>query len=314
MSIPATQQQSHSRDAAIAAIAQAHRQIGHAVGQLAKVDKTAFTSEKEKKATPHRSNEQLRSAEPGRGSLRGRLMLRSLVGLLAVACIGVAAFAWPSLRGQAAPESISTSSASTEKKRLAAQPVRSNVDAAAKTDVGLAQPPSQALAQAAPQRTAPVAPTAAPIAPDLAQSIQKMARELENVEQGIDQLKTVQAQMAHDNGELAEHLKATQEVARHNADLAEDLKAAQARMARDNVNFADQLRASQAQMANLAEQLKASQEQIARLVAASEQKQRPRTLASSPIPIANTTLKPVPPSPRVRMQTQDPKHSQPQQQ
>jgi hypothetical protein len=312
MSIPATQQQSHSRDAAIAAIAQAHRQIGH-VGQLAKVDKTAFTSEKEKKATPHRSNEQPRSAEPGRGSLRGRLMLQSLVGLLAVACIGVAAFAWPAFRGQAAPESISTSSASTEKKRLAAQPVRSNVDAAAKTDVGLAQPPSQALAQAAPQRTAPVAPTAAPIAPDLAQSIQKMARELENVEQGIDQLKTGQAQMVHDNGELAEHLKATQEVARHNADLADDLKAAQAKMARDNV-FADQLRASQEQMANLAEQLKASQEQIARLLAASEQKQRPRTLASSPIPIATSTRKPVPPSPHVRVQTQDPKHSQPQQQ
>jgi hypothetical protein len=313
MSIPATQQQSHSRDVALAAIAQAHRQIGHAVGQLAKVDETAFTSEKEKRATPHPTNEQPRSAEPSRGSLRGRLILQSLMGLLAVACIGVAAFAWPSLRGQAAPESISTSSASTGKKRLAAQPVRSNVDAAAKTDVGLAQPPSQALAQAAPQRTAPVAPTAAPIAPDLAQSIQKMARELENVEQGIDQLKTGQAQMVHDNGELAEHLKATQEVARHNADLADDLKAAQAKMARDNV-FADQLRASQEQMANLAEQLKASQEQIARLVAASEQKQRPRTLASSPIPIATSTRKPVPPSPHVRVQTQDPKHSQPQQQ
>src|SRR5437879_734838 len=113
MSIPATQQQSHSRDVALAAIAQAHRQIGNAVGQLAKVDETAFASEKAKKAMPRPSNEQPRSADSGRGSLRGRLMLRSLVGLLAVACIGVAAFAWPSLRGQAALESISTSSAST---------------------------------------------------------------------------------------------------------------------------------------------------------------------------------------------------------
>jgi septal ring factor EnvC (AmiA/AmiB activator) len=150
------------------------------------------------------------------------------------------------------------------------------------------------------------------MAADLAQSIQKIARELEVVEQGIDQLKTGQAQMVHDNGELAEHLKATQEMARHNADLAEDLKAAQAKMARDTVNFADQLRASQEQMANLAVQLKASQEQIARLVAASEQKQRPRTLASSPLPIANSTRKPVPPL--VRVQTQGPKHSQPEQQ
>jgi hypothetical protein len=314
MSIPATQQQSHSRDVALAAIAQAHRQIGHTVGQLAQVDETVLTSEKGKKATPYSPNEQPLSAEPGRGSLRGRLMLRSLMGLLAVACIGIAAFAWPSLRGQAALEPISTSSASTEKKRLAAQPLRANVDAAAKTDAGLAQSPSQVQAQATPQRAAPVAQTAAPIAPDLAQSIQKIARELENVEQGIDQLKTGQAQMAHDNGELAEHLKAAQEMTRHNADLAEDLKAAQAKIARDNVSFADQLRASQQQMANLAEQLKASQEQIARLVAASEQKQRPRTLAPSPIPIANSTRKPVPPSPHVRVQTQDPKHSPPQQQ
>src|SRR5229473_5008296 len=121
MSFPATHQQSHSRDVALAAIAQAHRQIGHAVGQLAQVDETAFTSEKEKKATPYSPNEQPRSAEPGRGSLRGMLLLPSLMGLLAVACIGVAAFAWPSLRGQAAPESISTSSESTVKKRLAAQ-------------------------------------------------------------------------------------------------------------------------------------------------------------------------------------------------
>ena len=308
MSKPATQQQSHSRDVALAAIAQAHRQIGHAAGQLARVDESAFTSQKEKKAASHPPNEQPRSTEPGRGSSRGRLVLRSLMGLLAVACIGVAAFAWPSLRGQAALEPISTSLVSTEQKRLAAQPVRSNVGPAAKTDAGLAQPPSQTQAQATPQRAAPIATTAAPL--DLAQSIQKIASELENLEQGIDQLKTGQAQMVHDNRELAEHLKATQEMARHNADLAEDLKAAQARMARDNVNFADQLRASQEQMANLAEQLKASQEQIARLVAASEQKQRPRTLASSPLPIANSTRKPVPPSPHVRVQTQDPKHSQ----
>jgi uncharacterized phage infection (PIP) family protein YhgE len=135
----------------------------------------------------------------------------------------------------------------------------------------------------------------------LAQSIQKIARELENVEQGIDQLKTGQSQMVHDNGELAEHLKATQEMARHNADLAEDLKAAQAQMARDNVNVAEQLKASHEQIANIAEQLKESQEQIASLVA-SEQKQRPRTLASSPVPIANSTRKPLPtpPSRRVR--------------
>ena len=313
MSIPATPQQSHSHDVALAAIAQAHRQIGHADEQFVQGDETAFKLEKEKKAMRHPSNEQPRSAEPGRGSSRRRLVLRSLIGLLAVACIGVAAFAWPSPHGKAAPEPISTSSVSIKKKELPAQPAPSNADVAAKTDAGLPQPSSQA--QTTLQRAAPVAPTAAPMAPDLAQSIQMITRELANVEQGIDQLKTGQAQIVRDNAELAEHLKAMQEMARHNAALAEDLKVAQAQMARDNVNFAEQLKATQEQMANIAEQLKESQEQIARLVA-SGQKQRPRTLASSPLSIANSTRKPVPtsPSPQVRVQTQDPRHLQPKQQ
>ena len=294
MSIPATPQQSHSRDVALAAIAQAHRQIG-ADEQLVQVDETAFRLVKEKKATRHPSDEQPRLAEPGRGSSRGRLVLRSLMGLLAVACIGVAAFAWPSPHGQAAPEPISTSSVSIEKKELHPQPAPSNAGVAAKTDAELPQRSSQA--QTTLQRAAPVTPTAAPMAPDLAQSIQMITRELANVEQGIDQLKTGQAQMVRDNAELAEQLKATQEMARNNADLAEQLKA------------------SHEQMANIAEQLKQSQEQIARLVA-SGQKQRPRTLASSPLPIANSTRKLVPtrPSPRVRVQTQDPTQLQPEQQ
>ena len=293
MSIPATPQQSHSRDVALAAIAQAHRQIG-ADEHFVQVDETAFKLENEKKATRHPSDEQPRFAEPGRGSSR-RLVLRSLMGLLAVACIGVAALAWPSPHGQAAPEPISTSSVSIEKKELPAQPAPSNAGVAAKTDAGLPQRSSQA--QTTLQRAGPVAPTAAPMAPDLAQSIQMITRELANVEQGIDQLKTGQAQMVRDNAELAEHLKATQEMARNNADLAEQLKA------------------SHEQMANIAEQLKQSQEQIARLVA-SGQKQRPGTLASSPLPIANSTRKLMPtrPSPRVRVQTQDPTQLQPEQQ
>jgi hypothetical protein len=310
MSITATPQQSHSRDVALEAIAQALGQIGHADEQLVQLDETAFKLEEERNATRHPSYEQPRSAEPGRGSSRGRLVLRSLMVLLALACIGVAAFAWQSTHGQAAPEPVSTSSVSIEKRELPAPPGPSNADVPAKTEAGLPQPASQA--QATPQRAAPLAPTAAPMAPDLAQSIQMMARELANVEQGIDQLKTGQAQMVRDNAELAEHLKATQEMARHNANLAEDLKAAQAKMARDNVSFAEQLKASQEQVADIAEQLKGSQEQIARLVA-SGQKPRPRTLASQPLPIANSTRKPVPtpPSPHVRVQTQDPRHLQP---
>ena len=283
MSIP---QQSHLRDAALAAIAQAHRQMG-AGENLVQVDETAFKLEEEKIATRHPSDEQP-SAEPGRGSSRGRLVLWSLMGLLA--CIGVAAFAWPSPHGQAAPEPISTSSVSIEKKEPPAQPAPSNAGVAAKTDAGLPQRSSQA--QTTLQRAAPVAPTAAPMAPDLAQSIQMITRELANLEQGIDQLKTGQAQMVRDNAELAEHLKATQEMVRNNADLAEQLKA------------------SHEQMANIAEQLKQSQEQTARLVA-SEQNQRPRTLASSPTTNSTRKLVPKRPSPRVRVQTQEPTQLQP---
>jgi hypothetical protein len=67
MSTTAAPQQRHSRDVALAAIAQAQRQIGHADEQLAQVDETAFKLEKEKTATPHSSNKQLGSAEPSRG-------------------------------------------------------------------------------------------------------------------------------------------------------------------------------------------------------------------------------------------------------
>jgi hypothetical protein len=58
-------------------------------------------------------------------------------------------------------------------------------------------------------------------------------------------------------------------------------------------------------MANIARQLKESQEQIARLVA-SQRTQRPKTLATSPLPIAASMRKRLPttPSPQVRVQTQ----------
>ena len=89
--------------------------------------------------------------------------------------------------------------------------------------------------------------------------LQTMARDLANVEQGIEQLKTSQQQMASDNAKAIEQLKTSQE-----------------HMARDN--------------AKAAEQLKASQEQIARFIAkASEQNLRPKTSAPPPRPIANPT-------------------------
>jgi len=314
MSIKATPQQNHSRDVALAAINEARGLIGHGGEQLVQLEEKAFKFEEEKNTTPHLPpKELLRTAEPGRGSSRGKLALWSLAGLLMVTCIGVAAFAWHSNRGQATPDSISTSSASKEKREMPARPVSSKADVTAESDARTPQPqPSRA--QTTPQRVAPEAPVAATMAFDVSQQIQMIMRELANVEQGIDQLKAGQTQMVRDNAELTEHLRAAQEIIHHNADLAEDLKAAQAQMVRDNVNFAEQLKATQEQMAKIAEQLKESQEQVARLLA-SEQKPRPKTAASSPLPLGNSTRKPVLTlqSLQVRAQTPDQRHLQPKQ-
>jgi len=192
-------------------------------------------------------------------SLPGTLQSWSLIGLLAVVCIGVIVFAWPSSDGPA------------------------------RADPGVQQllVQAQTAAQGA-------GPTAAPIAPELTQWGQTIARELANLEQGIEQLKTSQAQLARDNADLADRLKETQEqMAQHDAELAEGLKAVQDEMVRNNLNTAEQLKANQDQIASIGGQLKARLQQMGRLGAP---KQPVRQLASpsSPQPNATPTSKPAP--------------------
>jgi hypothetical protein len=255
-------EQTDPHDAAVAALKQAREQIGRAEKQLPRADEQV--SKLGPGAARHPSGQPKPLAAPGRRSSRGRLALLGLIGLLLAACISVAALAWQSPYGDAAklmfarwaPQRVSISSLPLDKQGLPAQPSPPAVDVAATA----ALPQPAPLAQTTPQDVAP----AASLSPELAQWLQTMARDLANVEQGIEQLKTSQEQMVRDN-----------------AELAEQLKAAQAQMARDN--------------ANAAEQLKASQEQMARLVAkASEQNLRPRTSAPPPRPIAIPTRKPVP--------------------
>lgn len=302
MSITAPLQPSQ-RDLALAALMQAHREIGQRGEQPAQIDETVFRSEREIDAARVPAEEQTRSPRPGRGASLVRPALWSLMGLLASVGIGVAAFAWQRASDQAALDPISTASVSTARRELQPQPAPSGAAARTETVLSQTSPQSQTTAELA----SPVAPTTPAIAPDLAQSMQKMARELADAQQSIDQLRTGQAQMARDNAELAERLKAAQELARRTSDLTEDLKVARAQMARDNADFTERLKANQEQMARLAEQLKASQEQVARLVA-SEQKPRPRTVASSP-PIAGSIRRPAPTltSPQARAQPQDPR-------
>jgi hypothetical protein len=256
-------EQTDPHDVAVAALRQAREQIGRADKPLPRVDEQVSRSEQGAARKP--SGQQKRLAVPDRRPSRGRLALLGLIGLLLAACISVAALAWQSPYGDAAkliiarwaPQRVSTSSLPLEKQELPAQPSPPTVDVAATA----ALPQPAPLAQTPPRD---VAPTAVPLSPELAQWLQTMARDLANVEQGIEQLKTSQEQMVRDN-----------------AELAEQLKAAQAQMARDN--------------ANAAGQLKASQEQIARLIAkASEQNLRPKTSAPPPRPITTPARKPVP--------------------
>jgi hypothetical protein len=207
----------------------------------------------------------------GRLSLPGALRSWGLIGLLAVVCIGVIVFAWPSSDGRAV------------------KPTTPSSAGAARADPGVQQPLVQA------QTTARGAgPTSGPIAPEG----QTIARELANLEQGIEQLKTSQAQLARDNAGLADSLKATQEqMARHDAKLAEDLKAAQDEMVRNNLSTAEQLKANQDQIVSIGEQLKARLDRLG----APKQPPRPPKLASpsSPQPNAAPTPKPtVKPAPK----------------
>jgi hypothetical protein len=249
-------EQADPHDVAIAALKQARDQIGRADKPLPRADEQVSRLEG---AARHPSGQQKPLAVPGRRSSRGRLALLGFIGLLLAACIGVAAYgdAAKLIIARWAPQRVSTSSLPSEKQELPAQPTPSPVGVAATAALPQPAPPAQATPQ-------DVAPTAAPLSPELAQRLQTMARDLANVEQGIEQLKTSQEQMVRDN-----------------ANLAEQLKAAQAQMARDNENAAAQL--------------KASQEQIARVIAkASEQNLRPKTSAPPPRPIATPARKPVP--------------------
>ncbi|HTG04263.1 MAG TPA: hypothetical protein VK635_09440 [Bradyrhizobium sp.] len=89
--------------------------------------------------------------------------------------------------------------------RWAPQPTLSTVQVAA---AEAAPPQATLLAQTAPQDAAP---TATPALPDPTQLLQKMARDLANLERNIEQLKANQQQMAVDNSKAIGELKASQE-------------------------------------------------------------------------------------------------------
>ena len=187
----------------------AYEQIARADEQLARVNEQL--SKLEHDAARH-SSDPKKTVNRFRRPSRGRPALRGFIGLLLTACICVAAFASQSYGETArlmisrwAPQLISASSLPLKKPEFAAQPSPPAVQVAA-ADAALPQLPP-------PTQTAPqgVAPAAAPIPPELAQLLQTMARDLANVQQGIEQLKTSQEELARENARTAEQFKASQE-------------------------------------------------------------------------------------------------------
>jgi len=176
-------------------LAHAYRQIADADDQLARL--TEHLSRMEHHDLPRR--------EPARGGS----VLRGLIGLLAAACIIVAAFVSQSSYGDAAklvisrwaPPLISPQWSSSERSALPVEPGSSAVRAA--------------MAQAAaPEATASIRTAGQDVAPapvDVSQMMHEMFRVLANVQQGVEQLKAGQEQMASDNAKVVEQLKASQD-------------------------------------------------------------------------------------------------------
>lgn len=196
-------------------LAHAYEQIARADEQLARVNEQISKLEQDAARHSFDPKKPVNSSDPKkpvnrfRQPSRGRPALRGFIGLLLTAGICVAAFASQSYRettgsmiSRWAPQLILASSLPLEKPELAAQPGPPIVEA----DAALSQLP--APAQTAPQD---VAPAAAPIPPELTQLLQTMARDLANVQQGIEQIKTSQEELASENARTAEKLKASQE-------------------------------------------------------------------------------------------------------
>jgi hypothetical protein len=160
------------------------------------------------------------ASPPGKRASFGRRAARGLIGFLLAVCIGIASFVWQSPYGDEARQRVASwvppfVLALLQPGENPGQPTPP-ADQAVAAATSSAQPgPSQPAAPqpAAPAQNAPeaAAPTAAGLSPESTQLLQSMARDLATVEQGIQQLKASQEQLARDNAKLAEQLKVNQE-------------------------------------------------------------------------------------------------------
>jgi hypothetical protein len=189
-------------------LAHAYEQIASADEQLARLTEKLARMEQEAPRRP--------SVIPARKASRGRPALRGFIGLLAAACIAGVAFvsqssygeaARPVIAGWAAPYVGLASWLPLAKPELAGQAAPSSVRVALTAEATPAQ--ATPSAQGAPQGI--LSPTAALTPAELAQLLQAMARDLATVQQGIEQLRASQEQLAGDNAKAVEQFKASQE-------------------------------------------------------------------------------------------------------
>jgi septal ring factor EnvC (AmiA/AmiB activator) len=231
-------------------LAHVYEQIKSADEQLAHMEAQLSRQEREiPRSLPLRSQD--------------RPWLRGILGLLLAGYIVAAAFVSQSSYGdtlaQSAPQLVSALMLPLETLTLFTRPNPSSV-----------------------RLTAAETPAAVPVSLEPAKSLQTMARDLDNVEREIEQLKASQQQLASDNANAIEQIRAIQEQA-----------------ARD--------------IARNVELIKANQEQVAQLVArASQQNLRPKTSApQAQVAIGARKPVPTPAASHANAQPQAPTHSQP---
>ncbi|MBR1124091.1 hypothetical protein JQ628_21355 [Bradyrhizobium lablabi] len=183
-------------------LAHAYEQIARADEQLARLTEQMTRMEHEARQAP---------VAPARRRPRDRAALRGFIGLLAAACIAGVAFVSQSSYGEAVKPIIaryvgSDSWLPQAKQELAQHPAAPAVRlASAEAAPALATP----SAQDAPQDAA--SPAAVLTSAELTQLLQTMARDLASLQQGIDQLKASQEQLASDNAKAVEQFRASQE-------------------------------------------------------------------------------------------------------
>ena len=183
----------------------------HAYEQIARANENP--SQPQHDAVPPPSDRQI-PVDTFRPVARDRSALRGPTVLLLAAFICVAAIGSQlSYSGTGRliitrwmPQLIPTSAQLLEKSGAPTQPSPATVHAVT-TEPAPAQP-------ATPDQTASqdVAPTTASVPSEFNRLVQTMARDLVNVEQGIEQLKSRLDQIASDNAQAVEQLKASQEL------------------------------------------------------------------------------------------------------